>query len=106
MNEILPGFTVLRLPGHTANHIGILIESGTDTLIYAGDAIIHPLHLEHLDWDCGFDEDHDLARESRIKLAELAIELDATVMVYHFPFPGLGKIVRHGNAYKWIPLNS
>ncbi len=105
MNEILPGFSVLRLPGHTENHIGILIESAGEKLIYAGDALVHPLHLEQLDWQCGFDADHDTARESRIKLAELAIELDAKVIAGHFPFPGLGRIERKDDAYRWIPLD-
>lgn len=105
MNEILPNFSVIRLPGHTLNHIGILIESASEKLIFASDTLVHPLHLENLDWQAGFDVDHALARESRLKLAELAIELDATVMTSHFPFPGLGRIERYGASYKWIPLD-
>lgn len=106
MNEILPGFSVLKLPGHTPHHIGVLIESQNETLIVASDALVHPLHLENLDWQCGFDADHDLARESRIKLAELAIELDALVLCYHFAFPGLGRIARHGDSYQWNAIDS
>jgi len=102
MNEILPGISVLRLPGHTAYHIGLLIESENDTLIYTSDAMIHPLHLEHLDWECGFDADATQARESRIKLAELAIELNAKVMSYHFAFPSIGRIKRNGDGYQWV----
>lgn len=103
MNEILPGISVLRLPGHTPYHIGLLIEAGDDKLIYTSDALVHPLHLEHLDWECGFDNDHEQARDSRIKLAELAIELDALVMSYHFAFPGIGRIKRSGDGYQWLP---
>lgn len=105
MSEILPNFSVIRLPGHTLNHIGILIESAGEKLIFASDALVHPLHLENLDWQAGFDVDHALARESRLKLAELAIELDAIVMTSHFPFPGLGRVERNDDGYKWIPLN-
>ncbi|MGJ3240192.1 MAG: MBL fold metallo-hydrolase [Anaerolineae bacterium] len=101
MNEILPGFSVLQLPGHTMHHIGILIESRNQRLIVAADALIHPLHLENLDWRCGFDTDHEQARASRVELAELALELDALVMAYHFPFPGLGRIEREGTGYRW-----
>jgi len=104
MSEILPGFTVLKLPGHTPHHIGILVESMGETLIVAGDTALHPLHLAHLDWEFANDADHDTARESRLKLAELAIELDALVMFYHFPFPGLGRIERNGAGYRWVPL--
>ena len=106
MSEILPGFSVIRLPGHTENHIGILIESQGEKIIFAGDAVVHPLHLENLDWQCSFDADPGQARESRIKLAELAIELDAPVMATHFPFPGIGRIEQHGTAYKWHPIET
>ena len=104
MNEILPGFSVLKLPGHTPHHIGVLVESQNEKLIIASDAVIHPLHFENLDWHCGFDADHEIARESRVKLAELAIELDALVLCYHFPFPGLGRISRQGEAYQWTAI--
>ncbi|GAB5493344.1 MAG: MBL fold metallo-hydrolase [Phototrophicaceae bacterium] len=105
LNEILPGFSVLKLAGHTPNHMGVLIESQGEKLIVTSDAVIHPLHFEHLDWRCGFDADHDLARESRVKLAELAIELDALVLCYHFPFPGLGRISQHNGSYKWTAID-
>lgn len=103
-NEVLPGFSVIRLPGHTENHIGILIESSGKKLIFAGDALVHPLHLENPGWHCGFDADHELAHKSRVKLAELAIELDAAILSSHFPFPGIGRIERHGYSYQWHPI--
>lgn len=104
MSEILPGFSVIKLPGHTAHHIGILIESGDDKLLYVADALVHPLHLENLDWQFWNDADHEIARESRVKLAEFAIEYDALVMTTHFPFPGLGRIVRDGEGYRWVAV--
>jgi glyoxylase-like metal-dependent hydrolase (beta-lactamase superfamily II) len=99
--EILPAFSAIQLPGHTPHHIGILIESADEKLIFPSDAVIHPLHLENPDWQCLIDLDHQVARASRIKLAEMAIELDALVHFFHFPFPGLGKIIRHGEGYRW-----
>jgi glyoxylase-like metal-dependent hydrolase (beta-lactamase superfamily II) len=99
--EILPGFSSIQLPGHTRYQIGILVESSGEKLIFPSDAIIHPLHLEHLDWQIFIDLDHEVARQTRIQLAEMAIELDALVHFFHFPFPGLGKIRRHGKSYRW-----
>ncbi|MEL6404149.1 MAG: MBL fold metallo-hydrolase [Chloroflexota bacterium] len=104
MSEILPGFTIVSLPGHTPHHIGIMIASQDERLIIAGDALLHPLHLENLDWQFANDTDHERARKSRIKLAEIAIDTNALVLNYHFPFPGLGRIERNGDAYRWLPL--
>lgn len=99
--EILPGFSAIKLPGHTPHHIGVLIESDGEYLIFPSDAVLHPIQFEFPEWEIYIDLDHETARESRIKLAELAIELDAIVLGFHFPFPGLGKIVRHEEAYRW-----
>lgn len=104
--EILPGFSSIELPGHTPHHMGVLIESAGEHLIFPGDAMMHPLQFEHPDWEIFIDIDHQTARESLIKLAELAIELDALVMAYHFPFPGLGKIVRYKETYRWIAIEA
>lgn len=102
--EILPGFSAIPLPGHTPHHIGILIESAGEKLIFPADAIMHPIQFEYPDWEVFIDLDHETTRASRIKLAEMAVELDAIVMGFHFPFPGLGKVVPHGEAHRWIPI--
>lgn len=105
-SEILPGFSILPLPGHTPHHIGILIESGGKQLIFAGDAVVHPLHIEHLDWHFINDAEPEKAVASRRTLLEMAVERDALVMAYHFEFPGLGHIVENGTGYQWKPVSS
>jgi len=54
--EIVPGITVERFPGHTANMLGVHIESGSEHACYIGDLI--PTH-HHLDpaWVMGYDLD-------------------------------------------------
>jgi len=103
--EILPGFSILPLPGHTPHHIAIVIESNEQKLIFSGDVLPHPLHLEHLNWQFGFDSDPILGCDSRTRLAEVASESGALVLAYHFDFPGLGHIIEQGNGWKWQPLN-
>jgi glyoxylase-like metal-dependent hydrolase (beta-lactamase superfamily II) len=54
--EIVPGITVERFPGHTANMLAVHIESGGEHACYIGDLI--PTH-HHLDpaWVMGYDLD-------------------------------------------------
>jgi glyoxylase-like metal-dependent hydrolase (beta-lactamase superfamily II) len=54
--EIVPGITVERFPGHTANMLAVHIESGGEHACYIGDLI--PTHY-HLDpaWVMGYDLD-------------------------------------------------
>lgn len=102
--EILPGFSLIPLPGHRDYHMGIEIESKGEKLLFAADVVAHPLHIKHLDWYCGADTDHELARESRIKFAEVASASGCLVHVFHFEFPGLGHVIQDGDGWKWQPL--
>jgi len=102
--EILPGFRMIPLPGHRAHHAGIEVESGGEKLLYAGDVVCHPLHIEHLNWHCWADSDHELARETRIRFAQMVTKNDSLVLIYHFEFPGLGHITPNGDGWKWEPI--
>lgn len=103
--EFLPGFRLISLPGHRDHHAGIEVESNGEKLLYAGDVVCHPLHIEHLDWHCWADSYHDLARETRIKFAQMIAESGSLALIYHFEFPGLGHIVQDGDGWKWQPLD-
>lgn len=102
--EILPGFSVMELPGHSPHHTGIIVESNGERLIIPGDAVIHPLFIEHPAWQMTFDNDHAVAVASRHKLIKWASMTGALVLPYHFPFPGLGHIRADGDSFRWIPV--
>jgi glyoxylase-like metal-dependent hydrolase (beta-lactamase superfamily II) len=102
--EFLPGFRMIPLPGHTPHHVGIEIESNGEKLLFSGDVVCQPLHIKHLDWHFAGDEDHDIARESRIKFAQMASESGCLVLAFHFDFPGLGHVIQNGDSWKWQPL--
>ena len=102
--EVLPGFSMISFPGHRKHHVGIEVESNGEKLLFAADTVCHPLHIEHLDWHFSRDTDHDMARESRIKLARMASESGCLVLGFHFEFPGLGHIIQDGDGWKWQPL--
>lgn len=102
--EVLPGFNLIPLPGHREHHLGIEVESNGEKLLYAGDVVCHPLHIKHLDWHFSGDSDHALARESRIKFAEMTSASGSLVLVYHFGFPGLGHVIQAGDGWQWQPV--
>jgi glyoxylase-like metal-dependent hydrolase (beta-lactamase superfamily II) len=102
--EILPGFSMIPLPGHREHHLGIEVSSNGETLLFAADTYVHPLHIENLDWHFGGDTDHEIARVTRVKLAQMVSESGCLVLGFHFDFPGLGHIVRDGDDWQWQPL--
>jgi glyoxylase-like metal-dependent hydrolase (beta-lactamase superfamily II) len=101
--EIVPGVRAIPAPGHTPGHLALLLESGEEQLLNLGDAAVHPLHLEHPEWENGFDLASDVAAVTRRKLLERAVAEQMHVMAFHFPFPSIGRVERHGAAWEWTP---
>ncbi|HSG44882.1 MAG TPA: MBL fold metallo-hydrolase [Anaerolineales bacterium] len=103
--KVLPGFTLIPFPGHRTHHVGIEVESNGEKLLFEADTVCHPLQIEHVDWQFVGDTDHDIARESHIKLAKIAADSGCLVLGFHFEFPGLGHVIQNGDGWKWQPLD-
>ena len=102
--EILPGVRVVEAAGHTPGHAAVLLHSGGERLLCVGDLFHDQLQLSHPGWCTPWDHDTARAvRTRRLLLARAAAE-HLLVHAYHLPFPGLGTIARHGDAYRWEPL--
>ncbi len=100
--EIAPGILAIYAPGHTHHHIGIEISSQGETILYMGDAFIHPLFARHRHWQFPFEVDGKKLAQSRDKLISLASAKDSLVHSYHFAFPGIGKFV----SSEFIPISN
>jgi len=99
--DLLPGITAVKADGHTPGQIALIIHSEKEHLLYISDAFLHPLHIERLEWQTNYDLDHEKAKQSRVKLLELAYKEDMLVNAFHFDFPGLGRIDKHNNNWIW-----
>jgi glyoxylase-like metal-dependent hydrolase (beta-lactamase superfamily II) len=103
--EILPGISVLFCPGHTPGHMAVSVSSDGERLLYIGDAVLQPLHLEHPDWVSIYDILPGQADQSKRRVCDLAAEERCWVMGQHFPpFPSLGHIVKRGQWWEWRPI--
>src|ERR1035438_2448983 len=102
--EIAPGVRALAAPGHTPGHLAILISSDGQTLLNIGDAALHPLHLEHPEWENGLDLEAPRAMATRRELMERAAAGQMRVMAFHFPFPSVGRVAaRPEGGWIWSP---
>jgi glyoxylase-like metal-dependent hydrolase (beta-lactamase superfamily II) len=99
--SISPELTIWETPGHTPGHCSILIQSGGDTAVIVGDAIIHPIQVAHPDWNSTYEQDPDTATISRRQLVEWMAREQSLGGVSHFAAPGFGKMVRAGDTYDW-----
>jgi glyoxylase-like metal-dependent hydrolase (beta-lactamase superfamily II) len=101
--EIVPGIFALPAPGHTSHHMALIIASGDDQLLNLVDVAINPIHLAEPDWHPAFDWDPAEALATRRRVYDQAAADDARILVYHFPFPGIGRVRRAGRGWRWEP---
>jgi len=99
--EIVPGIHAIPAPGHTPGHIALLISSATAQLLHISDSVLNPLHMEKPDWRSLFDLDPEGAANTRRGLLDRAAADKVSVLAYHFPFPGMGRVQSKGNAWTW-----
>lgn len=104
--EIVAGVTALDTPGHTPGHLSLLVSSGGQTLLVTGDAVpgIH-IAFDHPDWQIIWDHDRELGAKTRKSLLDLATHDRLLVSGYHYPFPGIGHVVKHGDGFQWLPTD-
>ncbi|HSI39125.1 MAG TPA: MBL fold metallo-hydrolase [Xanthobacteraceae bacterium] len=106
-DQILPGINVLAAPGHTVGHSMVRVSSqGSDLLIW-GD-IVHNAAMQFPEPDraLAFDTDQALAIVSRKKVFDMAATDRLLVAGAHLPFPGIGRVAKEGNAYRYVPRPS
>ena len=102
-SEILPGIEAVPAPGHTAGHMAMTISSDRERLFLIGDAVIHPLQLEHPEWHTAFETSTEQALDTRRRVLAQAASEQSLILAYHFPFPGLGRVTARGQGWEWSP---
>jgi glyoxylase-like metal-dependent hydrolase (beta-lactamase superfamily II) len=105
--EIVPGISAVPSHGHTPGHISLEITAAGEKLLFVGDAFIHPIHVEHPETLALVDHHREETVQTRLRLLHKAIEEKCLVMGPHFPFPGLGHVVKTTeNSWEWHPLSA
>lgn len=101
--EILPGIKTISAPGHTPGHMALIISSADEQLLCTFDIVHYPFQLARPDWHFFFDTIPEQAMQTRRKLLNRATIDKVLVWACHFPYPGLGYIVRDSETWSWQP---
>lgn len=103
-DEIAPGISVVESFGHTPGHLSLHVSSGGKEMIATGDALSHAwMNFARPDWYNGIDAIPEATVASRRALLDRAATDRVTLVGYHFPFPGVGHVMREGEEYRYIP---
>jgi glyoxylase-like metal-dependent hydrolase (beta-lactamase superfamily II) len=104
--DLLPGIVkAVDLKGHTPGHSGYLIGKGADSVLVFGDAMHSSLiSVGKPSWQIAFDSDQQPGAATRVTLVSNSVATGQRLYSEHFPFPGLGKIVKTDNGgTAWQP---
>ncbi len=94
--ELAPGVSLVRAPGHRAGHAAVAVGEAT----HLADVIHHPLHVAHPEWDHEFDSDPELALRTRRAMLEALA--GSQMCASHIA--GWGRIEADAEGARWAPL--
>jgi len=104
--EIVPGLTSVETVGHTPGHTSYVLSSGSGKVFIQSDVTNNPnLFATNPGWHAFFDQDGDIAEKTRRKVYDMVVAEKLQVQGFHYPFPGLGNVVKDGGGYRVIPAS-
>ena len=104
--EIIPGIYAVAAPGHTPGHMAVEVRSKGTHLLCISDTVLHPIHMEKPEWCALVDFNPEQVLVTRKHLLSRAASEEALVLAFHFPFPGLGRVVQKGKGWQWQPIKT
>ncbi|MFT6793855.1 MAG: glyoxylase-like metal-dependent hydrolase (beta-lactamase superfamily II) [Rubritalea sp.] len=105
--ELLGGaVTIENGFGHTPGHalFRIRCQETNEELLHTVDlAHNHILMFQDPTWNIGWDNNLEMAAQTRKRVFSQAAAKKTRTYGFHLPFPGLGRIAPKGKGYTWIP---
>lgn len=94
---------VIQASGHTPGHIGLEVLSDSQCFWLLVDVAHSLIQLEHPEWNPSYDSAPEVAQATRLRIFTRAAERSIPVLMYHFPFPGIGVIAKKDGAFAYTP---
>lgn len=102
--EIAPGFFAEPAPGHTPGHATYRLVSGRDEVLFIGDMVhVGAVQFPRPTVTLAFDTDENAARARRLQVLG-AVGANTLVAGPHLPWPGVGRLSRAGEGFRWTPV--
>jgi glyoxylase-like metal-dependent hydrolase (beta-lactamase superfamily II) len=102
--DVAESVRALAAPGHTPGHLVVSVGSNGERLLWTGDMVVHPLTVTHPEWFAAVDLEPAQAVATRRKFLAQAADQNMLLHAAHFPWPGLGHVIRTDTAFRWQPI--
>ncbi|MEM6394476.1 MAG: MBL fold metallo-hydrolase [Planctomycetota bacterium] len=102
--QIDPALALYHCPGHTPGHTLAGLYGDAGQFGYMADLIHFPaVQFAHPDWHIAFDADPEQAADTRKRVLDYYVKSRKPLSGSHLPFPGVGHIAKHHDAYAYVP---
>lgn len=101
--EVLPGILAVASPGHTIGHMHFLLGSAGQMLAWTADLSRHPILGLEKRWTFAGDYDPAQSLDTLDRFMGQYADERTLLLSYHYPWPGLGHVVRQGDRFRYIP---
>jgi glyoxylase-like metal-dependent hydrolase (beta-lactamase superfamily II) len=103
-DRIAEGVTALDLSGHTAGHMGFLVESGGRKLLLAGDILhVAAVQFARPEYCLVYDSAPDSAAAMRKKILKRASDERIIIAGTQIPFPGMVQVKEDKQGFIYTP---
>ena len=79
--------------------------SDDERLLWSGNAVLHPIQVSRPEWYAAVDLRPEQAVTTRRKLLTRGADEDMLLHGAHFPWPGLGHVIRQDQGFRWEPIH-
>lgn len=93
--------TLEPAPGHTPGNVIIQLRSRGSRAAFCGDVLHHPIQVSHPEWSAIFCEDRAQSAATRQRFVAAQADTGNIVIPAHFPAPTAGRIVSHGDRWRY-----
>jgi glyoxylase-like metal-dependent hydrolase (beta-lactamase superfamily II) len=102
--EVAPGLLAVETIGHTPGHTSYVLSSGSGKVFIQSDVTNNPtLFAAKPGWHAFFDQNPEVAEKTRRRIYDMVVAEKLQVQGFHYPFPGLGNVVKDGTGYRVVP---
>ncbi len=99
--EFEPGLYLGAAHGHTPGNCVLHAHSQGRRAVFSGDILHTPAQLINTDWSSNFCFDPLASAQVRKQLVHDIADTDTLLMTGHFPTPVAGRVVSHGDHFRF-----
>jgi glyoxylase-like metal-dependent hydrolase (beta-lactamase superfamily II) len=88
-------------PGHTAGSVVLHARNDAGGALFSGDCWHHPLQFAEPSLSLSIEQDAATSMATRRRLIEGCVDTNTLVMAAHFPSPTAGRVISHGDGFRF-----